>query len=107
MADYGIPLSKLFFAGLLSLILTIDAIMGLQALYYWQLDRAETSADLYPPSSKLEKRLADQRTRLTDYRIEDAKKGIVAIPIGRAMQLVVHELSRNGAATTVPEGESR
>ena len=39
---------------LLSVILTIDIVVGLQALYYWQLDRVETSEDLYPPSAKLE-----------------------------------------------------
>ena len=107
MADYGIPLGKLFFVGLLSVILVIDAVVGLQALFYWQLDRVETSNDLHPPSAKLEKMLVGQRTRLTDYRVEDAEKGIVAIPIGRAMRLVVDELSRDGAATTIPKGESR
>jgi hypothetical protein len=104
MDDYGISLGKLFFVGLLSVVLTIGAVVGLQALYYWQLDRLETSADLYRPPAKLETLLTAQRKRLTEYRLVDAKRGVVAIPIERAMKLVVAELSRPGGATAAPTG---
>ena len=107
MADYGIQIGKVFFVGLLSVILTIDTIIGLQALYYWQLDRAETSEDLYQRPPKLEALLAVQRPRLTDYRIVDAKKEIVAVPIRRAMELVVMELSQRGDTTVAPTGKPR
>jgi len=104
MADYGIQLGKVVFVALLSVILTIDVIVGLQALYYWQLNRAETSEDLYPPSAKLESLLNAQRTQLTDYRMVDAEKGIVSIPINRAMELVVAEqLLQSGAMATPRE----
>jgi hypothetical protein len=95
MADYGIQIGKVFFAGLLGIILTIDLIVGLQAFYYWQLDQVETTEDFNQPA-KLKSLLSAQQTRLTDYRTVDAKKGIVAIPISRAMQLVVAELSQKG-----------
>jgi hypothetical protein len=107
MADYGIQLGKLFFVGLLSVILTIDAVMGLQALYYWQLNRAETSEELYQPPAKLKALLNAQQSRLTDYRIVDADKGVIAIPVGRAMELVLAELSRKSGANTTAQGESR
>jgi ATP/ADP translocase len=107
MADYGIQLGKLFFVGLLSVILMIDIVVGLQALYYWQLDRVETSEDIHQPPAKLEVLLAAQQTRLTDYSIVDAKKEIVAIPIDRAMKLVVAELSRGGRTTAASTGEPR
>ncbi len=107
MADYGIQIGKLFFVGLLSVILMLDIVMGLEALYYWQRDRGETADDLNRVSPKLEKLLAAQQTRLSDYRMVDAKKKIVSITIGRAMELVVAELSRRGSAAAVPTGEPR
>jgi hypothetical protein len=107
MDNYGISLGKLFSVGLLSVVLTIDAVVGLQALYYWQLDRLETSDDLYRPPAKLETLLAAQRKRLTEYRTVDAKRKIAAIPIDRAMKLVVDELSRQRGATAAPTGDKR
>jgi hypothetical protein len=85
----------------------IDTVVGLQALYYWQLNQVETSENLYQPPAKLKTLLNAQQTRLTDYRMVDAKKGVVAIPIGRAMALVVTELSRRGSTTAAPTGEPR
>jgi hypothetical protein len=107
MADYGIQIGKVVFVGLLGVILTIDIVVGLQALYYWQLDRVETAEAAYPPPRTLETLVSAQRAQLADYRMIDAKKEIVAIPIGRAMKLVVAELSRSGSATTAPTGEPR
>jgi len=93
MDDYGISLGKLFFVGLLSVVLTIDAVVGLQALYYWQLARAEAAIDYSAASKKLHKLLDEQRKTLNEYRVLDAAKGTVAIPIEEAMKLVVKELS--------------
>jgi hypothetical protein len=93
MSEYGIQIGKVFFAGLLSLILTTDLVVGLQALYYWQVHQAETTQDFFERPMKLESLLTVQRTRLTDYRVVDAKKETVTIPIDRAMDLVVAELS--------------
>jgi hypothetical protein len=107
MDEYGISLGKLFFVGLLSVILTIDAVVGLQALYYWQLAHVEASDDLFRPPAKLQALLAAQQKRLTDYDVVDAKKGIVAIPIDRAMKLVVSELSRPDGTTAAPTGDSQ
>jgi hypothetical protein len=107
MDEYGISLGKLFFVGLLSVILMIDAVVGLQALYYWQLDQVETSEELYSRPAKLETLLTDQQKLLTDYRVLDAKKGIVAIPIDRAMKLVVDDLSQQRGATAAPKRGAR
>ena len=107
MADYGIQIGKVVFVGLLSLIVTTDVIVGLGALYYWQLDRVEASDDLYQRPAKIEALVTAQRGQLADYRIVDAKKGVVAIPIGRAMDLTISELSRRGNPSTPPKGDSR
>jgi hypothetical protein len=87
--------------------LTVDVVVGLQALYYWQLNRVETSDDIYQPSAKLATLQTAQRTWLTDYRMADAGKGNVVIPINRAMELVVAELSQDNKSppTAVPTGE--
>ena len=71
MADYGVNVGKIVFVGLLSVILTVNAVVGLQALYYWQLGRIETSDDLYPPAANLDSELAAQQKRLTDYWVVD------------------------------------
>ena len=105
MADYGIQIGKIFFIGLLSVILTLDIVVGLMAMYNWQLDRTETADELYQPPKKLNDLLYAQRAQLTDYRVVDAKKGIVSIPIDRAMELVVAELSHPGRAATPSRGD--
>jgi hypothetical protein len=107
MANYGIQIGKLFLVGSLSVIVTIDVVVGLQALYYWQLNRAETTEGLHQQPANLKALLEAERTRLTDYRIVDAKKEIIAIPIERAMRLVVTEISKRNAKDVVPQGESR
>lgn len=107
MNDYGISLGQLFFVGLLSIVLTAVAVMGLQALYYWQLDRVEASESLYPPSAKLDALLTAQEKRLASYAVVDEKKQIVAVPIRRAMELVVNELSRSGGAIAAPRGGAK
>jgi hypothetical protein len=107
MADYGIQIGKLFCVGLLSVILTIDIVVGLEALYYWQLDRTETAVSLYPPPANLKALLEAQRTRLTDYRIVDAKNEVMGIPIERAMRLVATELSQVNDKHSSAQGESR
>jgi hypothetical protein len=103
MEDYGIPLGKLFFVGLLSVILTVDVVMGLLALYDWQSDVAQNVESLYQRPAKLEDAIEDQKKLLAEYRVVDAKKGIVGVPIDRAMELVVDRLSREGVA---PKGGS-
>ncbi|MBN2295846.1 MAG: hypothetical protein JXM70_25675 [Pirellulales bacterium] len=102
MSDYGINTGKVLFIGLLSVILTSVVVVGLQALYYWQVDRMQLAEQLWEPSAKMEKLTAAQQARLTDYRMLDAKKGTVAIPVSRAMEMVVTELSRPGG-----EGNSK
>ena len=103
MQDYGISLGKVFFVGLLCTILTVDAIFGFQALYYWQLARAESSDSLYPPAEQLEKLQTAQLKRLTDYWVVDPKTNTIAIPVSRAMEIVVADLSHPSAQ---PKGKT-
>jgi hypothetical protein len=105
MGDYGIQIGKVFVVGLLAVILTVDVVVGLQALYYWQLNRTETAEELFQPPKKLSSLQYAQQTQLSDYRVIDAKKEIVAIPINRAMDLVVAELSHPSGVVAPIKGE--
>lgn len=93
MDDYGVNTQKVVLAGLLGVILAAAAIMALQVLYYRHLHGAEATERFSEPSPKLQKLLAEQEERLTEYRVVNAEKGIVAIPIERAMEQVVEGLS--------------
>lgn len=93
MDDYGVNTQKVVLAGLLSVILAVAAVMALQVLYYRHLSDVEASERFSEPSPKLQKLLAEQEERLAEYRAVDAEKRIVAIPIDRAMERVVEELS--------------
>jgi hypothetical protein len=98
MADYGINIGKVFFVGLLSVIVTADIVVGLEALYYWQLGETQVVEDAEPRPANLRALVEAQQKQLTDYRVLDKKKGIVSIPIGRAMDLTLAELSRHDAS---------
>lgn len=106
MADYGINIGKVFFVGLLSLIVTTDIVVGLEALYYWQLNQTEAVEDAQPRPANLTALIEAQQNQLTDYRVLDRKKGIVSIPIDRAMELVLADLSQP-KANAPRQGESK
>ena len=93
MADYGTNTRNIVLATLLGAILTVATILALAVLFYWYQDKLETSKRIAEQPAKLEALRETQNAWLTDYRLMDAEKGIVSIPIDRAMGLVVAELS--------------
>ena len=103
MSEYGVNTWKVVLAGLLGAILTVAAVMALQALYYRHLSGVQDTEEFSEPSPKLQELLRDQRTQLAEYRPIDAEKGIVAVPIERAMELVVAELSQPEAGGPVED----
>ncbi|MBN1854130.1 MAG: hypothetical protein JW829_15490 [Pirellulales bacterium] len=102
MDQYEINSQKILLVMLLAIILTAVVVVGLQAFYYFytsNLATADTNGGL---PTKFESILAAQETSLTDYRILDQEKGTVAIPISRAMELVVDELSHSEREVVAP-----
>jgi hypothetical protein len=97
MNNYGVNVSMIIFVALLGAILTTTVVLGMQVLYYHYEAGVETSRKFSEPEVKLRKLQAEQRAQLTEYRLLDAKKGIVAIPIDRAMELVVAALPHQKA----------
>lgn len=85
--DVNTPLVAMI--GFLSCILIFAIIVALTVLYNSALDREQYAKDTSQPYAELDSLLAAQRIKLVDYRWLDEKNQVVAIPIERAMQLVV------------------
>ena len=107
MADYDTNTRSIVLATALGAILTAAIILALVVGFRWYQDRAETSLRIGQRPAKLDSLRERQDVWLTDYRLMDPEKRIVAIPINRAMGLVVAELSAENPPplqpATVPE----
>ena len=72
-------------------VLTFVIVVFLQALFY-RAETAEYERKVVNESpKKLRSARAEQSTLLNEYRWIDRENGVVAIPIERAMELVVDE----------------
>ena len=107
MADYDVNIPRLILTCLLGAILTAVVVVGLQVLYYGYVAGLERSEEPGGPPRELEALLDGQKTRLAEYRVVDREKGIVAIPISRAMELVVSELSAPDPGDSPDQDSSR
>lgn len=77
--------------GLISIVVTAVSVIAVQALYYSyaadETQRKVTEA----PTADADSKLAEQIAKLSRYSWADREKGIVTVPIERAMRLVVQE----------------
>jgi hypothetical protein len=76
-------------------ILVFVIILALQTLFF-SAQEAERQVKTFGPPEELSRLRAGQLERLNAYRWVDASKGVVAIPIDRAMELVVRDQGRAG-----------
>jgi hypothetical protein len=88
--------------GVLSAVGLFGILVGLQAMYLNMSDAEQNRKDVRSGPNALADQLAVQQTQLHSYHWVDEKKGIVAVPIDRAMDLVVNEL-RDAQATSMGE----
>ena len=72
-------------------LLLLVIVLGLQVLYHSMTDAEVARKDSPVASPELAAELTRQCERLVGYRVIDPAKGVVAIPIDRAMDLVVRE----------------
>ncbi len=87
------PLTAL--VGVVFAIVLFALVVSLQALFYRQeADENERKAVSSPPE-ELARARTEQLETLHGYRYVDARAGVVAIPIDRAMELVVREGGRS------------
>ena len=96
--DLNTPMIAL--VGLLGMLLTFIAIVALQVLYYTTANRQDEEKILNVRTEASNSQLAEQEVKLTRYGWINRDEKQVAIPIERAMRLVVGELS----ATSGEEG---
>jgi hypothetical protein len=92
MADYDdIKTSSIALVGFVGAIVLVAIIFALQVVYYHVAAAQFQEKDIQPPMAELQKATNAQQAELTAYRSVDKTKGVVAIPIDRAMDLVVQE----------------
>ncbi|MHC4399426.1 MAG: hypothetical protein ACYTG0_07090 [Planctomycetota bacterium] len=93
MARDDVRTSTVAIIGLLGAILTFAVILLLMVVYYHAEVDQDYRKNVSQPDFEVENVLADQQAKLVEYRWVDQEKKIVAIPIDRAMGIVVRELS--------------
>lgn len=94
--------STLALVGLLGAILTFAVVVLLMVVYYRVSARERYEKQISQAPAELSNLVANQQARLAEYRWVDQQKGVVTIPIDRAMQLVVSELSSNAGQKSPP-----
>ena len=96
MSDFGDDLNtpKIAVVGFIGSIVVFALFILMQVMFYWAEAREHVVKDIDQPYMEYANLTADQQARLAKYQWIDEKQKTVAIPIKRAMELVVDELSR-------------
>lgn len=84
---------KIAAVGLLGALLTMTIVLALQVLYYSAANEQFERKVIQAPATQSDTLLAEQAVKLTRYDWVDRQKNKVMIPIDRAMELVVKEVS--------------
>ena len=84
--------------GFLGVLLLLAIIMLLQVVYYHVEAQQQWQKDVSQPAVELSNVLQEQQARLEAYRWVDQKKKTIAVPIARAMDLVVRDRSGGNEA---------
>ncbi len=87
--------------GFLGAIVIVAILFALQVVYYRAAAAQYRIKDVDPPIVELQQALTAQQAKLTQYRWIDQAKGVAAIPIDRAMEIVVREMA-SGSAPNPP-----
>ena len=91
--------------GLISALLLFAIIILLQVVFYRLEAQQRYEKDVSQPPAELSNLVHNQQARLAEYRWVDEKKKIVAIPIQRAMELVLADLSISAKPAGGKEGK--
>lgn len=95
--------SKIAVVGFIATIIVFALIILTQVLYYWTEASLRTSKNINQPYLEIANLTADQQAKLAKYQWLDEKEKIVGIPIKRAMDLVVEELSKTKSNDNRPD----
>lgn len=92
MAKYDdLNVKDIAVAGVASVIIVFVCIVGAQALFFDFLKKEDVRKIIDSRNATYDTIIAEQKSRLDEYGWIDKEKQIVAIPIERAMQIVVKE----------------
>lgn len=95
---------KIAWVGFLGALVTFVLILALEVLYYSAVNQETEQKVIQAPTTESDTMLAEQAVKLTRYGWIDRDKQQVTIPIDRAMELVVNDLS---AATSEERSNDR
>ena len=88
--DLNVPMIAT--VGGISVLLTVATVYAVQAMYFRYSNDEIDRKVILAPTTDSDGKLAEQEAKLSRYSWVDRDAGTVAIPIERAMQLVVDEL---------------
>jgi hypothetical protein len=92
MAQYNdVKTSKIALVGVLGSIIVVILVVLLQVIYYHAVAVQFQEKDVDVPLVELQRTVSAQQAKLLQYHWVDQGKGVVAIPIDRAMEIVVRE----------------
>lgn len=83
--------------GIIGALVLVGIIASLQALFYWAEKSEVARKQAAQAPAELTRLRAEQLEALNSYRWIDQPHGVVAVPIDRAMQLIVEEQARKNA----------
>ena len=90
--DDSEPRSSRIFAGaIISGVLLVSSIAGVNSYYSWYKEKTIYERQLAPPSTELKAIRSQEDQALNTYGYVEKDKGIVRLPIARAIDLVVSE----------------
>lgn len=100
MADtqYDVNSPKIALVGFLGSVILFAVVILLAVIFYHLKADQDFRKDVNQPQVELDQLVARQRGILTEYRVLDKEKGVYAIPVSRAMNMIVAERQAN------PEG---
>lgn len=81
--------------GLISVVVTAVSVIAVQALYYSYATNETQRKVIEAPTADADSKLAEQIAKLSRYSWTNRKKGVVTVPIERAMRLIVQEKRAN------------
>jgi hypothetical protein len=100
--DVNTPVIAL--VGFISALLFFAIIILLEVMFYHIEAQQRYEKDINQPPQELTALVQREQATLAEYRWVDEKKGVVAIPIDRAMELVVADLSSRAKPAEKKEG---
>jgi hypothetical protein len=99
----GINTPAVAIVGFLGSLIVFIIIVLLIVVYYGAEERQRAAKDFTGPPAEIRRLVSNQEGQLADYRMLDAQRQVVAIPVRRAMEAVVAELAKDPAARPFPK----